>query len=44
MRPVSSARGMNSPGAMQPALRVLPAHERLEAGERAGLAATTIGW
>ena len=34
--PVCSASGRNAPGAEQAALGVLPAHERLDAGRRAG--------
>ena len=36
IRPVCSAIGMNSSAGSQPALGVLPAHQRLDAAERAG--------
>ena len=43
MSPVSSASGMNVRRREHAARGMLPAHERLDAGDRAGLQAT-IGW
>ena len=37
MSPVSSASGMNSTGRISAALRMTPAHQRLEAGDLAAL-------
>ena len=42
--PFSSAISMKSPGGTMPALRVVPADERLDAGHRAASRASTIGW